>query len=103
MQGRAVSSITIDGRTSNFAENPVGQIGWAPVPESRQIENGAKLIFFSNAKGNFRIPALYKGISFYAEGSLLGQKGQPVSFRREGDNLVIGITDNSVSRWIYGV
>ncbi len=101
--GQGCLSITIDGRTSNFAENPVGQIGWAPVPESRQIENGAKLIFFSNAKGNFRIPALYKDIALYAEGNLLGQKGQPVSFKRDGDDLIIGITDTSASRWVYGV
>jgi hypothetical protein len=103
--GQGCSSITIDGKKFEFAEHPINQIGWAPVPESRQVENGAKLMVLCNATGSLRIPAsLYpKDILFYAEGSLLGQKGQPVSCKQENGHLIIEITDASVSRWLYGV
>lgn len=101
--GQGCSSITINGKKFEFAENPVGQIGWAPITESRQIENGAKLIFFCTNVGNFRIPAIYKDMSFYTEGSLPGQKGQPVSCKRENEHFVIGITEASVHRWIFGI
>lgn len=103
--GQDSAAITVDGRTFDFAHRPVGQIGWAPVPESRQVENGAKLIVFCDTVGNIRIPAgpYPDTMVFYAEGDLPGQKGEPVSCKREAGCLVIEITKTVVSRWIFGV
>jgi len=101
--GHDCASITIDSRKFVFADKPVGQIGWAPVPQSRQVENGAKLIVFCSTAGKIRIPAnaYPDNLTFYAEGSIPGQKGEPVVCEREGDNLIIEITESVRSRWLF--
>ena len=103
--GHDCSGITIDGRKFVFADKPLGQIGWAPVQENRQVENGARLMVFCNTAGSVNIPvADYSEITaFYAEGSTPGQKGEFVPCKRDADRLVIDITGNAVSRWLYGV
>jgi hypothetical protein len=103
--GHDCASITIDGRKFAFADGCVGQIGWGPVQENRQVENGAKLMVFCDTVGNIRIPArpYPEEILFYAEGNGPGQKGEPVLCRREGENLVVEITEAARSRWILGV
>jgi len=103
--GYDCSSITIDDKKFVFADNLVGHIGWAPVPQSRQVENGAKLIVFCGTAGKIRIPAsAYPDkLDFYAEGSIPGQKGESVVCEREGDNLVIEITESVKSRWLFGI
>jgi len=103
--GYGSASITVDGRKFDFADRPVGQIGWAPVPGGRQVESGAKLIVFCDTVTNLRIPAgtYPDAMIFYAEGGILGQKGEPVSCKREADHLVIEITEAAASRRIFGV
>lgn len=102
--GQDSDAITIDGRRFVFAESPVGQIGWAPVPENRQVKNGAKFMVFCDTVGNIRIPAglLPENVAFYAEGGLPGQKGESIPCKREGGCLVIRITEAVRSRWIFG-
>ena len=103
--GQDCGFITIDGKKFAFADQPVGQIGWAPVIDNRQVKDGAKLIVLCNTSGKIRIPAnSYQGeISFYAEGSIPGKKGEPVDYKREGDYFVIDITDSIRSRWLFGI
>ena len=102
--GQDCNSITIDGKKFTFADQTLGQIGWAPVTENRQVKNGAKMIVFCDTLGQVRIPAgNYMGeISFCAEGSIPGKKGEPVFSKREGDYIVIDITESSRSRWLFG-
>ena len=103
--GYGSSGITVDGQRFDFADRPVGQIGWAPVPKNRQVDNGARLIVFCDTVASLRIPAkAYPDeINFYAEGAVLGQKGKPVASSRDGDYLAIEITEASASRTIFGV
>lgn len=103
--GHDCSDITINGKHFDFADHPVGQIGWAPVPESRQVENGAKLIVVCSSAASIRIPAApYSDIkAFYAEGQMLGQKGESVSCKRAGEYLIIEIPQVATSRQIFGV
>jgi hypothetical protein len=103
--GYDCASITIDGAKFAFADKPVGQIGWAPVPQNRHVENGAKLMVFCNTAGKIRIPAnaYPDNLAFYAEASTPGQKGESVLCELEGDNLTIEITESVKSRWLFGI
>ena len=103
--GHDCANITVDGRRFDFADRPVGQIGWAPVPDNRQVENGAKLIVFCSTIASVRIPAgMYPDtMAFYTEGEVPGQKGKPVSCKREADYLVIEVTQAAVSQQLFGI
>ena len=69
--GNHTREITIDGRHTMFADQPMEQIGWAPVAEQRRVPNGAVLQIWVRGNGPVRIPgsALHPGAVLVAEGA----------------------------------
>ncbi len=55
--GNRSREITIDGRRTEFADQEMEQIGWAPVAAARRVPNGAVMQIFARGSGRVRIPA----------------------------------------------
>jgi len=102
--GGGSNKIAVDGREFVFADKPMGQLAWAPVPEERRVPGGAVLQFMAHGRGTIRIPAaaLPPNIELVVEGQKPGSRGKTVPSRIDGDSLVLEITAESGGRWIYG-
>ena len=53
--GSDCNRITVDGRTTVFADEPLRSIAWAPVPDDRKVEGGAVMIIQAGGQGEVRI------------------------------------------------
>ena len=103
--GHDCSSLTVDGRQFEFADRAVGQVGWAPVSEARQLEHGARLIVWCDTAASLKIPAHDPAMAmhFVAEAAKPGSFGNAVNSRFEHGHWVLEITSASAGRWIYGL
>ncbi len=103
--GDGAKEITIDGRTTIFADQPLGQVAWAPVPPARRVEGGAVLQLMVHGRGEVRIPAagLPEMLDLVVEGPTPGSRGAPVPCRRENGCVVFDVDQKVSGRWIYGV
>lgn len=110
--GNGSASITVDGRTTVFAEQRGGEVGWAPVPAGRQVAGGALMQIMASEAGDYHIPAAHlpADIRLVAEGPTPGSRGQiipsqrqAVPSQREGDALTFTVTPDTAGRWLYGV
>jgi hypothetical protein len=103
--GTHCQEITIDGRTTKFAEQRVPVIAWAPVPAARQVPGGAVFQAIIGAQGTFRIPlgSLPTSIKLYTEGATPGSRGHEVTSRVEGSELIIEVGPQDAGRWLWGV
>lgn len=103
--GSGATKIAIDGREFVFADQPVGQIAWAPVSEERRIPGGAILQLMVYGTGTFRIPAasIPENLELVVEGRKPGSRGRTIPSRRENGRLVFEITGETSGRWVYGV
>ncbi len=97
--------ITIDGRTSVFADKPLPLVAWAPVPPQRRVDRGALLQLMVHGTATLRIPrtGLPDQIEVVAEGATPGSRGHAVGSRIEGDVLVVEIGPNDSGRWLWVV
>jgi hypothetical protein len=103
--GGGSTKIMIDGREFIFADQPVGQIAWAPVPAERRVKGGAVLQMMIYGTGKFHIPAngLPGNLELLNEGPIPGSRGQVIPSSRKEDLLFFEINDGISGRWIYGV
>jgi len=105
--GRKCREITVDGRTTSFADHDMDVIGWARVAEARRVEGGAVIQIMASGQGTVRIPAAGLGLpqklTLYAEGPKPGSRGAQVPCRRENGSLVFEATRELSGRWLYGV
>ena len=54
---QSTNQITIDGKTTLFADKPMGQVAWAPVEEDAQVPGGAIMRLMIHGNGVVHIPA----------------------------------------------
>jgi hypothetical protein len=103
--GGGCKGITIDGKTTVFADQEIPQLAWAPLPEVRRVENGAVVQVRVHGTGTIRIPArtLPENLELVAEGPTPGSRGEGVPSQREGDALVFRAEGAASGRWLYGV
>jgi hypothetical protein len=103
--GSNARGITVDGRTTVFADAPIGQLAWAPVSIERRVEGGAVLQVKVYGHGVVRIPRadLPEGIELVAEGPTPGSRGHIVPSRWENGALVLEVTGKESGRWLWGV
>jgi hypothetical protein len=97
--------ITVDGRRTVFADQPLEQIGWAPVAESRRVPNGAVLQVMARGSGGIHIPgpAISGPVSLVAEGKSPGSRGVDIPARFEHGVLHFTLEPDWNGRWIYAV
>ncbi len=101
--GSNCNEITFDGKTVQFADQKLPQLAWAPVPENRQIPNGARVQLKVYGTGKIRIPAesLSSPMDAFVEGPTPGSRGETVPSALEDGKIVIDITPSIQGRWIY--
>jgi len=95
--------ITVDGRTTVFADRVFDVVAWAPVAAARRVQGGAVLQVLARGEGTLRIPApgLSSGAAVYAEGPTPGSRGERVPARIENGALVVEVTRSTSGRWLY--
>ena len=102
-EGHDCNQITIDDKTTTFANDKQEYIAWAPIPVDRQIPNKAFFQIF--IKGSGEISILFstgrKNIKIFAQGKTLGSKGKEIPFNFEDGCLKIKVTEESSNRWLY--
>lgn len=103
--GRGSKEITLDGRRTVFADQPLEQVGWAPVSAERRVEGGALAEIRVRGAGRVRIPATGwpAECELVAEGAKPGSRGKPVAARREGGAVVFDVTPEVSGRTVYVV
>ncbi len=101
--GSLANSITVDGKTSVYADGPTGQLAWAPVPEARRVPGGAVMQAMVYWQGVVRIPdiGLPANVKVYAEGTGPGSRGAEVKCDRSAGALAITVGPEAVGRWLY--
>lgn len=102
-EGHDCNQVTIDGKTTEFANEKQKYIAWAPIPTNRQITNKAFLQIFVKGSGEISIPVITdrKKIKLFAQGKTLGSKGKEVPFDFENGFLKIKVTEENSNRWLY--
>lgn len=104
--GAACKQITIDGRTTVFADADISTAAWAPIPEDRRVEGGAVWLFMAYGTGKMRIPTAAlpaTNLQLFAQGPTPGSRGEEIPTAIEGGSLVFEVTQGISGRWIYGV
>ncbi len=101
--GEHSREITIDGRTTVFAEKPVGLVAWAPVEENCRTDAGTLAIIVVYGQGTLRIPVVDwpPQVHLVAQGPTLGSRGRIVPGQIEGDALVFTLAPESPKGWFY--
>jgi len=101
--GRDCNKITIDGRTFEFADQKLDQVGWTPVPEVRQVPGGAFFQIYIEGEGKVSIPlkTSRKNLEMVTEGTSPGTIGNPVVFNYEKGKIVLDLDDQNTGRWLY--
>jgi hypothetical protein len=101
--GVSCNQITVDGRTTTFADKPMPLVAWAPVDQARRVEGGAIMQIVVHGEGEVRIPAV--GVSgqveLVQEGATPGSRGPAVTHRFEKG--VLTFTAGAAANRIYVV
>lgn len=103
--GRGAQRITVDGRTTVFADAGIREVAWAPLAATRRVRGGAALQIMARGKGTVRIPVpkLPDDLQLFVEGPMPGRRGEPVPSRRAGGFLVFTVGAAQSDRWLYAV
>ncbi len=101
--GNSTDRVTVDGKETVFADRPLGEIAWAPIPEDRQVENGAVLQIRVDGSGQITIPLekAPKSAHLYAEGQKPGSRGQEIPCTITGNSVVFEADGSIGGRWLY--
>jgi len=103
--GADCKRITVDGRQTRFADHPLAQIAWAPVPPVRRVDGGAALQVRVFGQGTIRVPRgqLPARIELIAEGPTPGSRGHAVPAYWDDAALVFEITPRESGRNLWAV
>jgi hypothetical protein len=103
--GGGSREISVDGKRTLYADQPVESIGWAPVAPMRRIPGGAVLQIKVRGTGTVHIPAtgLTGPVVLVAEGDTPGSRGQSVAVTLEQGALTFQLTPALSGRWLYAV
>ncbi len=104
--GHGMDRITVDGKTTVFADGVVPYLMFAPVPKQRQVENGAIFEISVHGSGAVRIPWTLPEApgKIYVQGPTLGSKGAEVAFEKDGDFIVLKNVEHfpGATLWVCG-
>ncbi len=102
-EGHDCKQITIDDKTTTFANIKQEYIAWAPVPANRQIPNKAFFQIFIKESGEISIPFTTdrKNIKLFAQGKTPGSMGKEIPFVIKKNYLKIKVTEDNSNRWLY--
>ena len=102
-EGRNTNEITIDGRNYKFAESKQKSVFFSPILPDQQFEKKAFYVIKLEGTGTIAIPIHIqrKKLALFAEGSILGSKGKPVSFTFKKDLLNIPLTKEIQGKFLY--
>jgi len=103
--GVGCNQITINGKTTVFAEKPMPLLAWAPIEPACQTQAGAMLRIRVHGAGTVRIPALGlpRQVQVIAEGPRPGSRGEVVTATVEDGVLVTTLAPGQTNRWLYVV
>lgn len=103
--GSAADRITVDGKTTVFADARLPGIAWAPVGEERRVDGGAVMQVLVYGGGAVRIPAvgLPEKIALIAEGVKPGSRGEEVPAEISEGSLAFTLPGHLSGRWLYVV
>jgi hypothetical protein len=103
--GTGSNQIVVDGKAFAFADQPLAQIAWAPVPPERRVPGGAVLQALINGTGEVRIPSvgLPEKVVVLTQGPLPGSRGATVPSRVENGLLIVTISPEFSGQWLYVV
>ena len=101
--GRDCKEITIDGKTTSFADQNVDQIAWAPVVDKRQIPGKAFFQIYLEGKGEVHIPLKTdrRKIKMFDESQIQGSAGNELSFNYKKGIITVKLNNNNTGRWLY--
>jgi hypothetical protein len=101
--GHDCRQITIDGRTTVFAETALPLVTFSPIAPFRRVPGGAIAEVTIHGAGTVRIPAgqLPGKVKLFAEGATPGSKGSEVACQRDDRILVIRITPAESGRRLW--
>jgi hypothetical protein len=101
--GNRARQITIDGRTTVFADRDLAEVAWAPVPAMRRVPSGAILQILARGAGELRIPAvgLPAAVEVIAEGPTPGSRGAKVSSGLRDGVLAIQLRQELSGKPLY--
>jgi len=102
--GVGSTEITIDGRTTKFADKPMGLVSWAPVDAACRVENGALMRIRCHGSGDVHIPVknLTGPVELILQGPTPGSRGQVIGSRLENEVLTFTATPGT-GNWLYVV
>jgi len=101
--GSDSASVTVDGRETVFADQPIGQLAWGPVAPDRRVPGGALVQAIVYGTGVVRIPdaGLPATVEVVAQGAVPGSRGATVPSERTGGAVVINVTPEAANRWLF--
>jgi hypothetical protein len=103
--GTGCRQITVDGRTTVFADQSASLVSYAPVDVSRQVPNGATGQIMIQGQGDVRLPShvVPEKATLVVEGPLAGMRGPELAYRRDGHTVVLSISPKESGRCIWVV
>ncbi len=103
--GLGCNQITINGKTTVFADAPMPLVAWAPIEPNCRTEANAVLRVRVHGAGTVRIPAgsLPQHVQVFAEGPTPGSRGPVVENKIENDTLILTLKPAETNRWFYVV
>lgn len=101
--GQYTQAITVDGTTTQFADQPMPLIAWAPLRQDRKVPGGASMLLYYGGAGTLRLPCStgVRSVEAYAEGATPASRGSRLDARVEEGNIVIAADAAHQYRWIY--
>jgi len=103
--GSGGKGIAIDGINYELAGDGVALLCFAPVPEGRKKENGARMIALVHGAGSVSIPCsgLPGAVRVVAQGAIPGSAGTALEGRVENNVLRFTAAPEVSGRWLYVV
>jgi len=103
--GARCAEIRIDGKKTVFADHPMRQIAWAPVPAARRVQGGAAMMIIARGLGKIRIPLgdASPKVQVFAQGTTPGSRGAVLPASVEDGMLTMDIGQSNQGRPLYVV
>jgi hypothetical protein len=101
--GRGSREITIDGKTTVFADQDVRHVAWTPVAARRQVPGGAFFQIYLEGEGEVSIPLKTdrKNLKMYDESHVQGLRGGEIPFGYRKEILTIKLDGRTTGKWLY--
>ncbi len=103
--GSNCDRITVDGVETVFADRPIRQLAWAPVPQDRRVAGGAVIQMMVYGTGKLSIPIApgLRPTRIVAEGPTPGSRGIEVACVVEEGRLKFEVGQDISGRWLYAI